>query len=502
MDLGKAKRLEILISDFKNQIFDFFKYHNWTYEIEQTYEHGEYLIAVLEKGGVKLKLALLYSSATNNSIYKKLDEEVDAIVIDGELYKLDSYAYGIKTEVLPINEIQRLILKWNEIASDGKFSLGNTPKRILKMKFFSSKIQSENPIKQIWSRIKQLKSKDLAKIVILERLKNEGLTLTEFEINTKSEGLSYCIQNATDYFDVALKQNLNQRIVSFYYGGIALAQAEMLASPSGPKSLEEVENMTKYGHGLFTFDSVNDNKFEGFITGVLSNGFYKKWVEFLGCDVTQFLSKKPKKKEEIDLSKNELITLIELFSRIPELEDLYNMVTDSPCNWLYIGHSDFANGIYERNSNKTYVNLNDVSGNKTIDDIAELTEPFSQIEYVDSERPGVHFKTLVTHDAKYWYQNVTIHSSPFTGKTVLFPIFKSVKEYRAICVAILYSLSILVRYRPSIWRTVEAGEYERYLVLTEEFLDIYERIMPQEFLEEIIGKRINVTQPGTLFASI
>jgi len=97
-------------------------------------------------------------------------------------------------------------------------------------------------------------------------------------IKAKALGLAFSIQNACDYFDAASKQKLNQRVVSLYYGAIALASAEMLASPNGPTSLQEVEDMTKFGHGLYTFHSVSDNPFEGFVVGVISN-----YLRFILC---------------------------------------------------------------------------------------------------------------------------------------------------------------------------------------------------------------------------
>ena len=93
------------------------------------------------------------------------------------------------------------------------------------------------------------------------------------------------------------------------------------------------------------------------------------------------------------------------------------------------------------------------------------------------------------------------HRSPFTATSYIMPIFGSVNEYRCITVVILYALSILVRYRPSIWLEVVSGKHENYLALTEEFLSVYERLAPQQFLEALLDKSLNVVQPGSLFSS-
>jgi hypothetical protein len=280
----------------------------------------------------------------------------------------------------------------------------------------------------------------------------------------------------------------------------------MLASPDGPSSLDEVENMTKFGHGLYTFDSIDNNSFEGFVVGVMSNGFFKKWVEFLGADVSAFPAKKPKTPEDIDLSKSEVTTLIELFSRIPELEDLFLLVTNSPANWLTFNHDSEANGRFISNTprlRETYVTITDISCSKSKEDIASLALPLDQIEYRASEYPGLHFKALIKHpEEKFWHGVLKLHRSPYTSTSVIIPAFGSVSEYRAICVALLYSLSILVRYRPSIWREVVSGKHENYLALIEEFLDVYERLAPQEFFENLLSKQVHVTLSGSMFAQI
>lgn len=506
MDSGKEARLGILEAAAKLDIIEPFEKHNWECSIDGQFPNGEYIVVKLKKSDAEFKIGLLYSCATANGIYKILDKTVDLIVLNSEFYHLESYAYGIEKEVIEKSTIQTYVIKWNSLVSAGKISAGGPKKPKIKPREFTSYIQSESPIKQIWSRIKQFKTKGLSKKLVIERYASKGITYSSETAESKAEGLAFCIQNGCDYFEAASEQKLNQRIVSLYYGAIAFASAEMLASPEGPSSIDEVENMTKFGHGLYTFDSIDDNSFEGFVVGVLSNGFFKKWVGFLGADVSSFPAKKPKKPADIDLSKNEVTTLIELFSRIPELEDLFLLVTDTPTNWLNFNHDSEANGSYGFNKprlRETYVTINDISCSKSKEDIAALSLPLDQIEYQASDYPGLHFKALVKHpEEEYWHGVLKQHRSPYTSSSVIIPVFGSVGEYRAICVALLYSLSILVRYRPSIWREVVSGKHENYLALVEEFLDVYERLAPQEFLENLLSKKVHVTQPGSMSAKM
>ncbi len=506
MDTGIKTRLGILEAAAKTDVIESFRIHNWECSIEGRFPNGEYIIITLKKASTEFKIALLYSCAIENSVYKELDRTVDLIVLNGSFYELESYAYGIETKIIEKSTIGSYVIEWNSLVSVGKISAGGPKKSKLKPREFTGYIQSESPINQIWSRIKQFKTRGLARKLIVERYAAESRIYSSEDLDVKAEGLAFCIQNGCDYFEAASKQKLNQRIVSLYYGAIAFASAEMLASPDGRVSLEEVEKITKYGHGLYTFDSIDKNSFEGLVVGALSNGFFKKWVEFLGCDVSAFPSIKPKKPEDIDLSKNEVTTLIELFSRIPELEDLFLMITNSPVNWLNFNYAKEANvgfGSHNPGLRETYVIINDVSSSKSIEDIASLTLPLEQIEYQNSEYPGLHFKALIKHpDHAHWYGALKQHRTPFTRTSVIIPLFGSVSDYRVICVALLYALSILVRYRPSVWREVESGKYENYLALTEEFLDVYERLAPQEYFEALLSKSVHVTQPGSLSAQL
>ena len=74
-----------------------------------------------------------------------------------------------------------------------------------------------------------------------------------------------------------------------------------------------------------------------------------------------------------------------------------------------------------------------------------------------------------------------------------------IDEYRAICLALLYALSIIVRYRPSIWRRVQEGDLDHMRVLIEALLTVVERVLPEQFLEKVTAQRIFAKQPGSFF---
>jgi len=289
-------------------------------------------------------------------------------------------------------------------------------------------------------------------------------------------------------------------------------------SQSGLLSYSQNKNILQFGQFVKHFSiryvqklwrtnlMIHSSFLTGFVVGVLSNGFFKKWVEFLGCDVSSFPNKKPRKPSDVDLSSDYVTTLVELFSHIPELEGLFRMVSNSPTNWLIFNYDSESNGRHFFNSERsrdTYVTINDISCSKTIEEIAKLDLPIEQIEYMASEYPGLNFKALVRHpEHKYWHGAIKQHHSPFTASSYILPIFGSVSEYRCITTVILYALSILVRYRPSIWREVISGQYENYLALTDEFLSVYERLSPELFLGALLNTRVRVVLSGSMSARI
>ncbi|MGO2236024.1 MAG: hypothetical protein ACTH5B_18320 [Marinomonas sp.] len=73
--------------------------HSFTGPIKE----GEYISVNATKGNHDIKVALLYTCATSNSIYKELDKTCDYILYQGYYYKQDSYAYGVEAKVLPLS---------------------------------------------------------------------------------------------------------------------------------------------------------------------------------------------------------------------------------------------------------------------------------------------------------------------------------------------------------------------------------------------------------------
>jgi hypothetical protein len=286
---------------------------------------------------------------------------------------------------------------------------------------------------------------------------------------------------------------------------MAFAFAEMLAGPMGPSTLAEIEDSTKQGHGLYTVDG-RTSDLRDIVIGVIRSGFFPSWVRFLGKDVGWIPERKAKAFREIDaLPEGSCLTLEGLFARIPEVSDLFLDIFDSPALWLHPADDMMANisGFSISASvrtTRTYAVFTDVSGRLSKEDVAAFPGPLSEIKTIASKGRYRRFQVAVDHEGKEtWWDALEVHTSPLGRTAVIKPVFNNVSEYRAICFVLLYALSIIVRYRPSIWRRVQEGDLDHLRVLIEAFLAVVERVLPEQFLASVYGNRIFAKQPGSIF---
>jgi hypothetical protein len=276
----------------------------------------------------------------------------------------------------------------------------------------------------------------------------------------------------------------------------------MLASATGAKTLAEIENSTKVGHGLYTVDG-SDDGLSDLAVGAFA-GFFRDWVSSIGSPLPGLPEKKARRQSDLaSYPPSSWVSLEALFASIPEIGDLF-------CN-IFQGKPGWVHPVYDQSANsnlfgqgklvtRSYLRLVDETGRLSKEDIAGFPGPISEIAEVAPEGPGRCFRVAVDFPGKnvHW-DALHLHNSPFAQPTLIRPIFGTITEYRAICLVLLYALSIVVRYRPSIWRRVQEGDLDHMRALIEAFLAVAERILPEQFLEKITGQRVFAKQPGSFF---
>lgn len=363
---------------------------------------------------------------------------------------------------------------------------------------------SETPIHSIWLRLRQMTSVTLATKLVEQRAKDEGVALESEVVRSKAEGLAFALRNASDYFHAPVAANVSQRVVNVYYGSLAFAFAEMLAAPRGATALADIEDSTKQGHGLYTIDG-EPNDLEHLVVGVLASGFYTRWLASAGLQPKELPSQRPKRYSDMaGVNSLTWTTLEQLFARVPEVSDLFLDIFPGAPAWA-IPDVDFdsikvpAWGEKKEPPSRSNIILVDLSTRMTTDTIRSLPGPISGIAEMKSDEPGRRFRAIVDHpEQEHFWDALPVHRSPFINHALIAPAFGTVSAFRAICVALLYALSIVVRYRPSIWRRVQEGDLDHMRVLIEAFLEVVERVLPEQFLETVSGHRVFARPRGTL----
>jgi hypothetical protein len=505
MDSGSAQRLAILENEAERHFIEPLKVHGWNAAIESSSPNGQFLIISASRGGHQHKVALLYSSSTDNLVYKTLAQQVEHIYYQGEPYQLEAYTQGVEKPVSGLRDFGTEIVRWNRESSEGKFSPANDDAHVGAERPPIRRLLSEEPIAAIWLRLRQLQSVTLAKKLIATRSQQANVELDEDTLHQKAEGVAFALRNAADYFNARDLRNVSQRVLNLYYGSLAFASAEMLASPHGANTLSEIEKSTVQGHGLYTVDGAASG-LENLIVGAISNGFFPEWLRVSQLGNPNLPRAKVKKFSDVAAQpRDSWITVEELFASIPEVGDLFVDIFDSAPRWVTPVFDQMTNmgliGFGKRPLNRSYVLLIDDSARLTKEDIAAFPGPISEIAAISSIQSGRHFRVGVDHAGHdYWWGALKIQHSPFERNALLRPIFGVVDDYRCICVVLLYALSIIVRYRPSIWRRVQEGDLDHMRALIEAFLAVAERVLPEQFLVTVSGQPVSANQPGSFFS--
>ena len=506
-DNGKNLRMNNLEDSFAQTAKSLIQKHGWQVSIEERVADGEYLIVKLVKNSVIKHIAILYTQSVDRNIYKTLEEKIDAFLISSlQLDKDNYFSKGISTPLVLLSDIIELLKDWNMEAAEHQNNqipdnetFYNDANILLENLYLSS----ENPADQIWMMLKMLKSSNICEKIIKKRSVFEKKELSDTEIAIKAQGVSFLIQNACDYFEAASTTNITQRILNLYYGTLSFIEAEILSLPNGYSCLEDVESITQQGHGLYTMNNSN-NSLEDFYTGIIGEGrgLFSKWLDQRGKDITKLPKKKSKTSpDEFCFSFNQLLNCI------PELSPLMKMIDKSYkpgflspvySHELNRNYSFSSDDKYKSVNNGTYVIFYDFTKCSNLNTAKSISgRVFQHEDYIDDD--GFRgYKVFIQHDKdKHWFEDINIHKSPFCNNTILVPLYDDIDDWEVFVVMILYTFSIIVRYRPNLWRRIQSGEWDQYSAVIQQLALISERILPQIFFEKISGQKLFVKQPGS-----
>jgi hypothetical protein len=379
------------------------------------------------------------------------------------------------------------------------------------------------PNELVWLRFKRLTNSKLCLQLLNEKQKRLKTSLDNHLIQRKATGLASVVDSGLGYWEQN-NSRLNSWVLSRYYALLQMTIAEQVASVKTSDDLTSVQKHTESGHGLAIRPNPKDFPSD-FLIHIIKNGHFYSYEKFLGIPVKSISYDKKIRKEEDITNPSLLISLKDLFRRIPELQPIILEYFNEPSLSFHVSHA-FKNtrieltkkretnleGFFQRSNNDeseadklTYVNIwshdaNDIS----VDELNRLGLPIFDIELVeDISTKKLQFEGKIKHPSQgHWWQYISLYRSSYCGTSIIAPVFNEIKDVVTIHLMLLYGLSIIVRYLPDWWYEITNGELSIYSSLIEHYLTIFDRVIPKLMLERITEVDLNVSYPGSLTAPI
>jgi len=380
-------------------------------------------------------------------------------------------------------------------------------------------ILTESPTQGIWTHLSVWQSHNVAERHIRDRARQLNAHPNESLIETKATALAYCIRTAREYLHETEGQPTSG-VVARYYGCLWLPSAILVSDPTNDVTLERLERFTTFGHGLASVINQDaafpDNEF----IFLKPSGFFRHFLAGTGLTKEQINSMViPQRVDDFssvdESNKPKLITLVELFARIPELKHIFEYVTEKPALCFRIGHFSLNQSENFDDATKsakpgypppfpqrirpyTWLWLPDSLAYDEAH-IVSFGPPLQEMQIREHVLAKGWSGKLPHPVGARWYDHIDTYRTTISGNTWVRPIM-AIKSVFPMHLMLLYILSILARYRPAIWREILEGKQDQYSALIDAYLAIFDRVGPELALRLILGRPVAIITPGSLFA--
>jgi hypothetical protein len=378
---------------------------------------------------------------------------------------------------------------------------------------------ADNVTEAVWLRLRRLTSARLCDQLLTARGTSTPVEL----IQKKALGMASAIRSALGYWD-SKEGGLNSKILARYYALLQITIAEQISSLDNQDDLAKVQRHTEYGHGLFSIQNPDGAFPTGYYLGCLNSGHFAAYAKSLGIDLAAHASDRRLKKFT-DADPAKLITLADLLRRVPELQevikeyigltplsfqvghDIKNDIERSERTWARASQSRGAAPDPSEDSatDKTYMAIYHRGIPITAEDLATYGFGVTNIEQVpanDQLHSDAHFVGEVHHPkGSLWWSHVDTYKSGYCGTSMIVPVWGT-RDPFVLHFAILYAFSIVVRYLPETWHTIEHGKLDNIRALLEHYLVIVDNVLPHLAVERLTKKRLIVAHPGGFNAPI
>jgi len=383
------------------------------------------------------------------------------------------------------------------------------------------KISSETPLELIWLHLASLESVTLARKAIRRRSEREGSPVADDLLERKAIGLAYTLRNARDYLEDST-QLLTKQILNAYYGTFSFLNALLISNPGNAYDLAGAESAGKYGHGLQSFEDEAAPFPLSQKVYVSNDGLFGHFLKDLGfvdedLSAVKFTSRvkvMPRKPEE----EQKLLSLDELLGRIPELASFYSEVTDRWPLTCSLNYTVYDNRISFPRINlgqqpappppqKTFLRI-DILGPlpATPDELVRhLAAPLDNCVFPEKTSPDeppcvVGQLQADIAEGTSWFNYVHMYSSSACPSSWVKPMWGKTSDMLCIHFCTLYMLSIVVRYKPKLWREITEGANDEYLALIRSYVAVARRVVPELVLSRILNRPVVAGVPGTIYS--
>jgi hypothetical protein len=340
--------------------------------------------------------------------------------------------------------------------------------------------------------------------------------LAEESLALKSEGIASAVRSALGYWEHQ-PAALNARILAHYYFVLQLSIAEQVANDDPSSTLEAIQKHTEQGHGLATIRSTDRQFPDSYYVCALKSGHFPAYCRATGIELggSAFESRPRNWSKLKQEERSRLVSLADLLRRVPELRSVVHECLGAAPLSFHIVHSmkNMARkglgwtpaekeAVDPGETAETYVTFATGFGGGegvTAEYLNALNLPITNITYEkDPVTNQMDLTGMHRHPgSELWFKSLPLYHAK-NGTSLIVLLWEGIVDPFILHFMILYALSIVVRYLPSIWYEIEHGSLDHVKALLEQYIAVSDVVLPKYGIERIAGIDVDVIYPGSM----
>jgi hypothetical protein len=370
------------------------------------------------------------------------------------------------------------------------------------------RILAENIGEAVWLRFRRLTSSTLCRRTIESRAPGLPPAVAE----QRGQEVASSVRGALGYWQTQ-PGALNAKVLSRYYALLQVSIAEQVADPASAADLRKIQSHTESGHGLWTIANPEKEFPANCQIACQDHGHFYEYCRYKGIDLSRYaLGRRPGSWEKFAEDKrSRTIALGDMFRRIPELQPLIEETLGVPPLSFQVSYDTRSaaraamttvGSPRKEESVTSFIEIYSLGQKLSVEYLESLELPFTNIRKDDAMGPrNNNFLADLEHPPGVYWENYiktyNSYNSRHCGTSVIVPAW-GVIDIFIIHFIILYALSIVVRYLPSLWHEIEDGKLDHIRALIEQYLAVVDNVLPVVAIQRITGRRIMTPHSGII----